>query len=137
MPYTEASIRETTRIYPITPLGIPRTCIEDTTLGGYFIPKGTLMLPCFWSAHRDLQVWQNPEKFQPERFLDQDGNLLKKDFSIAFGAGKTLILLNCSLKKIYRKKIMRRRNVCPTKFFFNSFRNFTKFCFGIAYRKTN
>lgn len=104
MPYTEASIRESTRIYPITPLGIPRTCVVDTTLGGYFIPKGTLMLPCFWSAHRDLNIWKDPEEFQPERFLDEKRQLLKKDFTIAFGAGNFFyVFLKCSLKNILQE----------------------------------
>lgn len=39
MPYIEASIREAIRILPLNPLGIPRRCTKDTTLGGFFVPK--------------------------------------------------------------------------------------------------
>jgi cytochrome P450 len=61
------------------------------TFGWIFIPKDTIMLPCIWTAHKDKSVWgDNPEEFQPERFLDKDGNLLKKDNTLGFGAGKRL-----------------------------------------------
>jgi cytochrome P450 len=90
MPYVEASLRECLRILPVTPLGLPRRCVQDTTLGGYFIPENTIMWANIWSAHRDETIWKDPEEFRPERFLDEDGNLLKKDHTIGFGAGKRL-----------------------------------------------
>jgi cytochrome P450 len=90
MPYVEASLRECLRILPVTPLGLPRRCVQDTTLGGYFIPENTIMWANIWSAHRDQTIWKDPEEFRPERFLDEDGNLLKKDHTIGFGAGKRL-----------------------------------------------
>ncbi|XP_063909188.1 probable cytochrome P450 304a1 [Zophobas morio] len=90
MPYLEASIREAVRIFPLNPLSIPRRCVQDTYLGGYFIPENTIMIPCIWTAHKDERIWENPEEFKPERFLDEDGNLLKKDNTIGFGAGKRL-----------------------------------------------
>ena len=40
---------------------------------------------------QDETVWDNPEEFKPERFLDENGKLsLKKDPSMPFGAGKRL-----------------------------------------------
>ena len=77
----------------MTPLGLPRRCVEDTTLGGYFIPKDTIMLPNLWTAHRDERVYENPDKFQPERFLDDHGNLIRKDTTVAFGAGMSHFVL--------------------------------------------
>ncbi|RZC31857.1 cytochrome P450 304a1, partial [Asbolus verrucosus] len=41
-------------------------------------------------ASKDEKIWKNPQEFQPERFLDENGNLLKKDYTIGFGAGKRL-----------------------------------------------
>lgn len=41
-----------------------------------------------WSACQDKKKWGDPENFRPERFLDRYGNLLKKDLTIGFGAGK-------------------------------------------------
>ncbi|KAI7815163.1 cytochrome p450 [Rhyzopertha dominica] len=90
MPYTEASIKEAIRITPINPLGIARRCIADCTMGGYFIPKGAIMLPCVLAAHMDETVWDSPKKFKPERWLDSGGNLIKRDDTLGFGAGKRL-----------------------------------------------
>lgn len=45
------------------------------------------MLPCVFSAHMDESVWKEPEVFRPERWLDDNGQLLKKDQTIGFGAG--------------------------------------------------
>lgn len=73
---------------PVTPLGVARKCVKDTMLGGYFIPKDTLMLANLWTAQRDPRIWKNPDEYQPERFLDSEGNLLKKDYTIGFGAGQ-------------------------------------------------
>ncbi|KAF5307367.1 hypothetical protein FQR65_LT07084 [Abscondita terminalis] len=90
MPYTEAVVRESLRFDPVVPINTPRRCTEDTTLGGYFIPKNTLLLISLWNANYDPKVWNNPNVFQPERFLDSEGNLLKKDNILSFGAGKRL-----------------------------------------------
>ncbi|KAF2881534.1 hypothetical protein ILUMI_24637 [Ignelater luminosus] len=90
MPYTEAVIRETLRKDPINPLGISRRCMQDTYLRGYFVPKDTVILPHLWSACHDVKKWKDPENFRPERFLNRHGDLLKKDYTIGFGAGKRL-----------------------------------------------
>lgn len=90
MPYTEAVLRESLRMDPVVPINTPRRCLEDTTLGGYSIPKDTLVLISLWSANYDSQIWEDPEQFRPERFLDNNGNLLKKDYILSFGAGKRL-----------------------------------------------
>lgn len=88
MPYTEASIRESVRIIPLNPLGIPRRCMQDTILRGYFIPKDAIVLANVWTAHKDTKKFgNNVEQFMPERFLDENGNLLKKDYTMGFGAG--------------------------------------------------
>ncbi|KAB0797119.1 hypothetical protein PPYR_08113 [Photinus pyralis] len=90
MPYTEAVIRESLRIDPVLPINTARRVLEDTTLGGYSLPKGTCLLISLSSANRDRRVWTDPDVFKPERFLDADGNLLKKDIGLSFGGGKRL-----------------------------------------------
>lgn len=85
--YTEATIKEGLRRDALNPLGIFRECIQDTYLGGYFIPKGTLVLPGNHAVNMDPELWINPDEFQPERFIDSDGKLLKKDYALLFGAG--------------------------------------------------
>lgn len=54
---------------------------------GYTIPKGTVILPNLWSVHRDPTVWENPDDFNPSRFLDEQGQLLRKEYFIPFGIG--------------------------------------------------
>ncbi|XP_031345329.1 probable cytochrome P450 304a1 [Photinus pyralis] len=90
MPYTEAVIRESLRVDPVVPVNTPRRCLQDTTLGGYYIPKNALILISIWGANYDPRIWKDPNEFRPERFLDEDGNLLKKDHVLSFGAGKRL-----------------------------------------------
>lgn len=88
LPYCEATIREAMRYQTLAPLGVPHKALEDTTLGGYFIPKGTMVLTSIYSAHRDEKVWDEPDKFMPERFIDNDGKIIRKDMTVPFGLGK-------------------------------------------------
>lgn len=89
LPYTEAVIRETMRFNTLLPFALPHLAAEDTTLGGYDIPKNTIVLPNVYAAHHDKEMWGDPENFRPDRFLDEEGKM-KKDMSLPFGAGKRL-----------------------------------------------
>jgi cytochrome P450 len=62
-------VRETTRLHPAGVIS-PRQVARDISLRGYHIPKGTMLL---WSAHlagRDASVWNEPLRFDPDRFVD-------------------------------------------------------------------
>lgn len=54
---------------------------------GYTIPKGTVIFPNLWSVHRDPTLWEDADSFNPSRFLDNEGNLLRKEYFIPFGIG--------------------------------------------------
>ena len=54
------------------------------------VQQDTAVVTNLWSFHNDKEFWGDPEVFRPERFLDEDGNLLKKDFSLPFGLGKRI-----------------------------------------------
>ncbi|XP_049816508.1 probable cytochrome P450 304a1 [Schistocerca nitens] len=88
LPYTEAILRETMRIQTLLPIGIPHAATENTTLQGYSIPKGTVVVANLWSMHMDKCVWGDPENFRPERFLNSDGTLCTKDLTLPFSTGK-------------------------------------------------
>ena len=91
LPYTEACLREIMRYETLNPSGLPHKALVDTEFLGFNIPKGTFIITALDAANNDPNVWQNPKKFQPERFLDKNGKLcLKNDHSMQFGAGRRL-----------------------------------------------
>ncbi|EHA99322.1 Cytochrome P450 2U1 [Heterocephalus glaber] len=92
MPYTEAAIMEVQRLTAVVPLAIPHMTSENTVLQGYTIPKGTVVLPNLWAVHRDPAVWEKPDEFHPNRFLDDQGQLLKTEAFIPFGIGKRVCM---------------------------------------------
>ena len=47
-----------------------------------------MVMTGLYSYHHDPEVWGDPEVYRPERFLDESGNLLKKDVTLPFGAGQ-------------------------------------------------
>ncbi|KDR21920.1 cytochrome P450 306a1 isoform X2 [Zootermopsis nevadensis] len=90
LPYTEAALSETQRIRSVVPVGIPHGTYEATTLGGYHIPKGAMIVPLQWAVHMDPNYWSKPECFNPERFLTHDGRFNKPEFFIPFQTGKRM-----------------------------------------------
>lgn len=65
----------------------PRRTLQATTLGGYNIPKNTTILIGVHSVHTDPDYWNNPEEFQPERFLDANNKLVNTERMMTFGQG--------------------------------------------------
>ena len=53
----------------------PKSATCDTEFDGYFIAKGTAVTTNLYSANRDGTVFPNPDKFDPQRFLNPDGTL--------------------------------------------------------------
>ena len=90
LPYLEATITEILRLSSIGPLSIPHKTTVDTTLQGYSIPKGTTVLTNLWSLHHDPEIWDDPDAFRPERFLDEEGSFVppKADRFLPFSAGR-------------------------------------------------
>ena len=89
-PYVVAFIEEVLRIGPMgSSLSLPRVTLEDTQLGGYFIPKGTHVFPYLKMTHRNEKYFANANKFMPERFLDQStGEYKANKHLITFSLGK-------------------------------------------------
>ncbi|XP_067391702.1 cytochrome P450 2J2-like isoform X2 [Emydura macquarii macquarii] len=87
MPYTNAVINEVQRISIIVPLNLPRISTSDTTLAGFHVPKGTVLIPNLTSVLFDKNEWETPDTFNPEHFLE-NGQFKKREAFLPFSAGK-------------------------------------------------
>ncbi|XP_071975428.1 cytochrome P450 2U1 [Engystomops pustulosus] len=92
MPFTEATIMEVQRMTVVVPLSVPHMASENTVFQGYTIPKGSVVLANLWAVHRDPKVWEKPNEFNPSRFLDEHGQILKKEAFIPFGIGRRVCM---------------------------------------------
>ncbi|XP_060707167.1 cytochrome P450 2K1-like [Hemiscyllium ocellatum] len=90
MPYTDAVIHEVQRFANIAPLGIPRSTTVDVNFQGYFIPKGTYIIPLLASVLYDKSQWEKPDEFNPAHFLDAAGKFVKRDAFMPFSTGRRI-----------------------------------------------
>ena len=68
--YTHAVFKETLRLEPPAYVLIPRETLEDRIVGGYLVPKGTLMNVCMRVMHRRRDYREDGDEFRPERWLE-------------------------------------------------------------------
>uniref|UniRef100_A0ABM5GRU1 Cytochrome P450 2K4-like n=1 Tax=Pogona vitticeps TaxID=103695 RepID=A0ABM5GRU1_9SAUR len=90
MPYTDAVVHEVQRFADILPTNLSHATTTDVTLKGYFIPKGTQIIPLLTSVLRDESQWEKPHEFYPEHFLDSSGKFVKRDAFMPFSAGRRI-----------------------------------------------
>ncbi|XP_015069275.1 cytochrome P450 71A4-like [Solanum pennellii] len=89
MQYLKAVIKESLRLNPPFPIPVPRESMEDVKLLNYDIPAKTQVLINVWAIGRDPLLWDEPEEYQPERFLNSDIDFKGLNFElIPFGAGR-------------------------------------------------
>ncbi|HEX8689996.1 MAG TPA: cytochrome P450 [Solirubrobacterales bacterium] len=67
--YLTATIQETLRLRPVISIVI-RRLTEPVEIGGYELPAGVSVTPCVYLVHRNPEVYPDPDRFLPERFLD-------------------------------------------------------------------
>ncbi|HEU4979442.1 MAG TPA: cytochrome P450 [Solirubrobacteraceae bacterium] len=67
--YAEAVVKETLRLRPVLPV-VARKMTRAAEIGGRMLPAGTMVMPCIILVHRREDVYPEPERFRPERFLE-------------------------------------------------------------------
>ncbi|KAJ8283592.1 hypothetical protein COCON_G00024420 [Conger conger] len=92
LPYADAVIHEIQRVANIAPMTIPHTTSCDVTFQGYFIKKGTTVIPLLMSVLQDGEEWETPHSFNPGHFLDEKGCFIKRDAFMPFSAGRRACL---------------------------------------------
>uniref|UniRef100_A0AAY4DNC9 Cytochrome P450 n=1 Tax=Denticeps clupeoides TaxID=299321 RepID=A0AAY4DNC9_9TELE len=88
LPFTNAVIHEAQRFLDIAPLSVPHYATADISFKGYIIPKGTVILPLLHSVLRSEDHWDSPWTFNPNHFLDKNGNFNPNPAFIPFSSGK-------------------------------------------------
>ncbi|XP_012790981.1 cytochrome P450 2S1 [Sorex araneus] len=92
LPYTDAVLHEAQRLLALVPMGIPRALTRTTCFRGYTLPQGTEVFPLLGSVLHDPKAFEQPEKFNPDRFLDADGKFQKQEAFLPFSLGKRTCL---------------------------------------------
>jgi len=87
LPYTAAFMNEVIRTSSFFPLFPSLECTKETTIRGYRIPQGSITLLNIWQCNHDPQTYENPQVFNPSRFLTSPGKP-RAELPVMFGAGK-------------------------------------------------
>ncbi|NXF65251.1 CP2J2 protein, partial [Ciccaba nigrolineata] len=92
LPYTNAVVHEIQRFSNIVFVGMPRMCVRNTTLLGFPIKKGTIIMPNIASVLYDPEQWETPRQFNPGHFLDKEGKFVSREAFLPFSAGHRVCL---------------------------------------------
>ncbi|KAJ6185902.1 hypothetical protein N7519_007203 [Penicillium mononematosum] len=91
MPYVNAVVKEVFRWHPALPMGIPHMSTADDMYDGYYIPKGSILMPNIWGMMHDPALYHDPMAFKPDRFLEIDGRDPEIDpHTFVFGFGRRI-----------------------------------------------
>ena len=100
--YLNAVLSETMRKSPAAPLAVPHKTLEDTPVMDYIIPQNTTVLVNIYAIHHNKDLYEHPEVFNPERFLDANRHYKKLEGFLPFSEGRR----ECVGQQIARKKII-------------------------------
>uniref|UniRef100_A0A3B1ICE6 Cytochrome P450 2C15-like n=1 Tax=Astyanax mexicanus TaxID=7994 RepID=A0A3B1ICE6_ASTMX len=88
LPFTDAVIHEVQRYLDLVPFNLPHCATHDFSFRGYAIPNGTIIIPLLHSVLKDEGMWESPWTFNPNNFLDTNGNFKTNPAFMPFSAGK-------------------------------------------------
>uniref|UniRef100_A0A672FPN2 Cytochrome P450 2F2-like n=2 Tax=Salarias fasciatus TaxID=181472 RepID=A0A672FPN2_SALFA len=92
MPYMQAVIHEVQRVANTVPLSVFHCTTKDTELMGYSIPKGMMIIENLTSVLNEEGQWKFPHEFNPENFLNDQGEFFKPEAFMPFSAGPRMCL---------------------------------------------
>jgi cytochrome P450 len=84
--YTRAVLDESMRLYPPAPF-LSREPLKEDRIAGIRVPKGTLVAIAPWVLHRHKTLWEDPDIFDPDRFLSPNREKIDRFAYLPFGAG--------------------------------------------------
>nr|XP_053627673.1 cytochrome P450 306a1-like [Cherax quadricarinatus] len=87
---------------------------QEVTIEGYSVPKGTMLLPLLWQVHHDPDTWSSPDLYHPQRFLDDQGNVIRHPAFMPFQTGRRMCIGDEFAKMIlfiFATKILQRFRV--------------------------
>ncbi|KAI1854605.1 hypothetical protein JX265_007525 [Neoarthrinium moseri] len=89
LPYLDAVVLEGLRCFPAIPMSLPRYVPSGgRTIDGYFVPEATIVSTQPYSIHRiDEKVFPEPDRFNPDRWLEETGDADRKRMFFAFASG--------------------------------------------------
>lgn len=90
--YVQAVLLESQRCGNILPFGVPHSTLDDSELNGYKIPKGSTIILNLTAILNNPEYFPQPEKFNPNRFLDPNGQLKVPEAMVPFSLGKRVCL---------------------------------------------
>jgi cytochrome P450 len=94
LPYTEAVIQETLRLYPSAWILMSRTPLETIQIDGYKIDPGEWIWIVPYMTHRKSEYFSDPEEFDPDRFLDGHSDEIPRYAYFPFGGGPRVCIGN-------------------------------------------
>jgi cytochrome P450 len=102
--YLTATIQETLRIRPVLPNVAPRLVAKPIEIGGWTYPVGCSLVLNGYLIHHDPEIYPEPDRFQPERFLDEQPGTYTW---IPFGGGRRRCL-GASFAMLEMKIVLRK-----------------------------
>lgn len=99
--FVQAFIHEALRFSSFVPNTIPHKTVVDEQVDSYKIPKETVVFYNIWAIHHQEEVFPEPMKFKPRRWLDKDDHFQRSKSFMLFSAGKR----TCMGENLARKEI--------------------------------
>jgi cytochrome P450 len=93
MPFALQVMKESMRLYPPAFL-IARSALRDTSIDGFAVRKDEIVFIAPWLLHRDPRLFEDPLRFDPDRFLPDREARLPRFAYMPFGGGKRICIGN-------------------------------------------